>query len=114
MPKAISLPDHGPRGSMAKRRLSRHWSMSLAAVLTTLGTRRRMLGLVGLRRARLEPRRLASAAVRTPSGVTTHDRPTTRSAAAAQPAVLSNAATGPCSGVLDPAATKTAPATQGG
>jgi hypothetical protein len=88
--------------------------MSLAAVLATLGSRRRMLGPVELARFGPDPRRRASSGEKTPSGVTTHDRPSTRSAAAAHPAVLSKPATGPCSGVPEPATTKSAPATLGG
>jgi hypothetical protein len=97
-----------------KRRLIRQVSTSLTAVLATAGTRRRTLASLRLRSAGSEPRCRVMDGVDTPVGVTTHDCPSTRSAAAAQPAVLSRAATGPCSGVVDPATTKTAPATLGG
>lgn len=55
------------------------------------------------------PRARTSSGVHVPAGVTTHDRPSTRRAAAAQPAVLKRAATGPRCPATVAASTKIAP-----
>src|SRR3954468_22331582 len=85
--------------------------MYFTALSTETGPRRRHEGVGLLARCRADPRVRASSGSTRPDGVTIQDFPSTRRAAPAQPAVLTQAATGPCSPAVVAGRTKTAPFT---
>jgi hypothetical protein len=81
---------------MWNRRARCAWRTSFAAVLATVGMRRFHEVVAGVRNCASDPPRRAARTSISPPGVTIHDAPITRAAAAAHPAVLSQPATGPC------------------